>query len=44
MWVEEQGKYASNLGKVTPVQAWRGPEGSRSWRFPDFRKFGTSRW
>ena len=23
-------------GKVVPLQAWRGPEGSRKLRFPDF--------
>jgi len=24
------------LGKSVPLQAWRGPEGSRKLRFPDF--------
>jgi hypothetical protein len=28
-------------GKATPLQAWRGPEGSRGLRFPDFKTIGT---
>ena len=24
-------------GKTIPLQAWTGPEGSRSWRLPDFK-------
>jgi len=28
-------------GKATPLQAWRGPEGSRRLRFPDFKTIGT---
>jgi hypothetical protein len=28
-------------GKVIPLQAWKGPEGSRRLRFPDFRTIGT---
>jgi hypothetical protein len=28
-------------GKAIPLQAWRGPEGSRRLRFPDFKKIGT---
>jgi len=44
MWVEEEEKYASNLGKLIPVEALRGSESSRSWRLPDFRTIGTPRW
>jgi type IV secretory pathway component VirB8 len=28
-------------GKAIPVQAWRGPEGSRRLRLPDFMTIGT---
>jgi hypothetical protein len=28
-------------GKAIPLEAWRGPEGSRKLRPPDFKKFGT---
>jgi hypothetical protein len=35
-WVYMQGK-----GKAIPLQAWRGPEGSRSLRRPDFKKIST---
>jgi hypothetical protein len=28
-------------GKVIPLQAWTGPEGSRRLRFPDFKTIGT---
>jgi hypothetical protein len=28
-------------GKAIPLQAWTGPEGSRSLRLPDFRTIGT---
>jgi hypothetical protein len=27
-------------GKAIPLQAWTGPEGSRSLRFPDFKTIG----
>jgi hypothetical protein len=30
--------------KAIPLQAWRGPEGSRRLRLPDFRTIGTRRW
>jgi hypothetical protein len=33
---ERKGK-----GKAIPLQAWRGPEGSRRLRFPDFKTVGT---
>jgi hypothetical protein len=28
--------YLYNKGKAVPLQAWSGPEGSRTLRFPDF--------
>jgi len=28
-------------GKASPLQAWTGPEGSRSFRLPDFKTIGT---
>jgi hypothetical protein len=28
-------------GKAIPLQAWRGPEGSRRLRIPDFKTIGT---
>jgi hypothetical protein len=28
-------------GKVVPIQAWTGPEGSRRLRLPDFKTIGT---
>jgi hypothetical protein len=31
-------------GKAIPLQAWRGPEGSRRLRLPDFKTIGTWRW
>ena len=31
-------------GKAIPLQAWTGPEGSRSLRLPDFKTIGTWRW
>jgi len=29
------------IGKVIPLQAWTGPEGSRRLRLPDFKTIGT---
>ena len=29
-------RFQSGKGKAVPLQAWRGPEGSRKLRFPDF--------
>ena len=31
-------------GKAIPLQAWTGPEGSRSLRVPDFKTVGALRW
>jgi hypothetical protein len=28
-------------GKAIPLQPWRGPDGSRSLRLPDFKTIGT---
>jgi len=39
MWVKGKGK-----GKAIPLDAWTGPEGSRSLRFPDFKTISTLSW
>ena len=31
-------------GKAIPLQAWRGPEGSRTLILSDFKTIGTCRW
>jgi len=31
----------NNIGKAVSLQAWRGPEGSRRLRLPDFKTIGT---
>jgi len=31
-------------GKAIPLHAWTTPEGSRSWRLPDFETVGICRW
>ena len=31
-------------GKAIPLQAWTGPEGSMSFRLPDFKTVATRRW
>jgi hypothetical protein len=31
-------------GKATLLQAWRGPEGCRNLRLPDFKTIGTRKW
>jgi len=36
--------YSRVKGKAIPLQAWTGPEGSRSLRLPDFKTIGTLRW
>jgi hypothetical protein len=33
--------YSLGKGKAVPLQAWRGPEGSRVLRLPDFKTIGT---
>jgi len=38
------GGSSKGKGKVIPLQAWTGPEGSRRLRFPDFKTVGTRRW
>jgi hypothetical protein len=32
--------HAMENGKAVPLQAWTGPEGSRSLRLPDFKTIG----
>jgi len=32
---------SGKAGKAIPIQAWTGPEGSRTLRFPDFKTIGT---
>jgi len=32
------------INKAIPLQAWTGPEGSRSLRPPDFKTISTLRW
>ena len=34
----------SVANKAIPLQAWRGPEGSRRLRLPDFKTISTERW
>jgi len=34
-------KILSKRVKQSPLQAWRGPEGSRKLRLPDFKTIGT---
>jgi len=31
-------------GKAIPLQAWRGPEGSKRLRLPDFETIGICKW
>jgi hypothetical protein len=33
--------YILQKGKAIPLQAWTGPEGSRTLKFPDFKTIGT---
>ena len=33
--------YNPYKGKAIPLQAWTGPEGSRTLRLPDFKTIGT---
>jgi len=34
----------ANNGKSIPIQAWKGPEGSRSLERPDFKTISTAGW
>jgi len=36
-----QGRMEIRVGKSIPLQAWTGPEGSRSLRLPDFKTIDT---
>jgi len=38
---ENQKLFSRYKGKATPLKAWRGPEGSRRLRPPDFKTIGT---
>jgi len=40
MWLMSENRE----GKAIPLQAWRGPEGSRRLRLPDFKTISTWRW
>jgi hypothetical protein len=37
-------KTSKGKGKAIPLQAWTGPEGSKSLRLPDFKTIGTRKW
>jgi len=41
--IEGGGKsqYSKVKGKAIPLQAWKGPEGSRRLRLPDFKTMNT---
>jgi hypothetical protein len=46
MFSNELGKFRRELlgkykGKAIPLQAWTGPEGSKSLGLPDFKTIGT---
>jgi len=41
---KDDRKYLRKKGKVIPLQAWTGPEGSRRLRLPDFKTICTWRW
>ena len=38
---DETNKDYTKKGKTIPLQAWTGPEGSRTLRLPDFKTIGT---
>jgi len=38
--MEEIGVQQNLKGKAIQLQAWTGPEGSRSFRLPDFKTIG----
>jgi len=42
-WIMEpqKRKVKQGKGKAIPLQAWRGPEGSRKLRIPDSKTVGT---
>jgi len=39
--VQNSPATSSRCGKAIPLQAWTGPEGSRTLRLPDFKTIGT---
>jgi hypothetical protein len=36
--------FLASKGKALPLQAWTGPESSRSLKHPDFKTISTRRW
>jgi hypothetical protein len=47
-WLDSRWIYMAvgytGKGKAIPVQAWRGPEGSRRLKVPGFKTIGTWKW
>jgi len=41
MWVKKGQVGSVVKGTAIPLQAWKGPEGSRRLRLPDFKTTGT---
>jgi len=41
IWFSIFSAYDNAKGKAIPLQAWTGPEVSRTLRLPDFKTFGT---
>jgi hypothetical protein len=41
VFIEYVNGICKGKSKAIPLQAWRGPEGSRRLRFPDFKTNGT---
>jgi len=39
--VVKKTTFKDTKGKAIPLRAWRGPEGSRRLRLPDFKTIGT---
>jgi hypothetical protein len=39
--IGEKSLYVGGKGRAIPLQAWIGPEVSRSLRLPDFKTIGT---
>jgi hypothetical protein len=42
-WIKVKGK-SKGKGKAIPLEAWTGPEVTRSLKLPDFKTIGTWRW
>jgi hypothetical protein len=39
--ISENQRSCKRKGKAIPLQSWRGPEGSRKLKLPDFKTIGT---